>query len=80
MREQRGDVDPPRIVSHLGRRVELERLILHVEPQAGERLLIALEEGGRPSAGDAVQGRDPLLAVEDQHPQGWGRRGLAADQ
>ena len=79
-REQRGDVDPPRVVAHLGGRVELERLILHVEPQPGERLLIALEEGGGPSAGDAVQGGDPLLAVEDQHPEGRGCRGLAADQ
>ena len=79
VREQRGDVDPPRIVAHLGRRVELERLVLNVEAQAGERLLVTLEERGRPAAGDPVQGRDPLLAVEDQHPEGRGRRGLAAD-
>ena len=80
LREQRGDIDPSRVIAHLGRRVELERLILDVEAQPGERLLVALEEGGRPSAGDAVEGRDPLLAIQDQHPEGGGCRGLAADQ
>ena len=67
---------------HLGRRIELERLILDIEAQPGKRLLVALEEGGRPSAGDAVEGRDPLLAVQDQYPEGRGRgyRGLAPYQ
>ena len=82
LREQRGDIDPPRVLAHLGRRIELERLILDIEAQPGKRLLVALEEGGRLSAGDAVEGRDPLLAVQDQYPEGRGRgyRGLAPYQ
>ena len=70
---ERRDVDPARIVAHLGRPVELERLVLDVEAQAREGLLVALEERGRATPGDPVQGRDPLLAVQNQHAKG--RRG-----
>jgi hypothetical protein len=79
-REQRRHVDPARVVAHLGRRVELERLVLHVEPQPRECLLVALEEGGRATAGDPVQRGDPLLAVQDEDPVGGAGRDLAADQ
>jgi hypothetical protein len=36
MSEQRRDVDPPWIISHLGGTVELEGLVLDVEAQARE--------------------------------------------
>src|ERR1700683_204487 len=67
--EQRGDVYPLRILAHLGWRVELERFFLDVEAQVGERLLVPLEEGRRPSPRDAVKRRDALLAVQDEHAQ-----------
>ena len=78
-REQRRDVDPSRIVTHLGGSVELERLVLDVKAQAGKGLLVALEERGRAASGDPVQGCDPLLAVKNQHAKGRGRRRRAPD-
>ena len=75
-----GDVDPPRVVPHLDRRVELERLVLEVEAQPGERLALPSKNRGRPAADDAVERRDPLLTVEDQDPEGRGDQGLAANQ
>src|SRR5262249_36771379 len=66
--EQTGDVDPPRVTLHLGRRVELERLVFDVEMQAGEGLLVALEERWRLATGDPIQRGDPLLPVQYQHP------------
>src|SRR5262249_44291529 len=65
--EQAGDVDPPRVAVHLGGRVELERLVFDVEMQAGEGLLVALEERWRLATGDPIQRGDPLLPIEDQH-------------
>ena len=72
--EQRGDVGPERVVLHLDRAVELERLGLDVEPQVPERLRIAFEEGGRRAADDAVQRGDALLAVEQQRAGAARRR------
>ena len=80
-REQRRDIDPARVIGHLGRRVELEGLVLHMEPEPGEYPFIPLEEGGRAPAGDPVQGGDPLLPVQDKDPEGGGCLGLfAADE
>jgi hypothetical protein len=72
--EQGGDVDPERVVLHLDRAVELERLGLDVEPQVAERLRVALEEGGRRAADDAVQRGDALLAVQQQRTGAARRR------
>lgn len=63
---QGGDVDPQRVVGHLGGGVELEDLVLQVEVQAGEDLGVALEEPGRDAPDDAVEGGDALLAVEEE--------------
>lgn len=42
-------MDPALIIIHLGRRVELERLVLHIELKPGDRLLNVLKKkvGGR---------------------------------
>lgn len=66
--EQAGHVDPAVVVAHLGRRVELECLVLDVEAQPGERRRVAFEEGRRASPDHAVQRGDPLLAVQQQAP------------
>ena len=72
------DVDPERVVLHLQRRVELERLVVEVEVQPGECLGVAVEEPGRPAADDAVERGDPLLAVEQELDDAGGERPVAA--
>ena len=46
--------------------VEPELLGLDIEVEIGEGSCVAVEEGGRRSADDAVERRHPLLPVQEQ--------------
>jgi len=61
-----GDIDPARIVPHLRGGIELERLALEVEIQAREGLSVAVKKLRWLAADQAVERRDPLLAVEQE--------------